>query len=81
MVAVRKVETDTFLTDSEVKDMTGYGIKSKQIEYLRNNGLPHFISASGNPRVPRAILHSSPKQKARTGPRLEGLSNGKKATK
>ena len=68
--------SDLFLTDAELKDLTGYSIKSKHIEYLRGIGLPFFISASGHPRVARVHItgHAANERKK---PNLEGLKSAK----
>lgn len=71
-----EVTTELFLTRAELKDLTGYDFKSKQILHLREHGIPHFISATGNPRVSRTILSGPPKEK-RSKPNLLGLSRAK----
>ena len=76
MVKLADVTTDLFLTRAELKDLTGYDFKSKQITHLRDHGIPHFISATGNPRVSRSIL-SGPSKERRSKPNLSGLSRAK----
>jgi len=71
-----EVKTELFLSRDELRDLTGYAFKSKQIEHLREYGIPHFISATGNPRVARSILYG-PLQKKRSKPNLSGLSRAK----
>jgi hypothetical protein len=71
------MRTDTFLSDDELADMTGYAIKSRQIEWLRGNGLPFFVSASGHPRVARTLLTGDSKAKKRPQLNLDGLARVK----
>ena len=40
-----------FLTIQEVRELTGYSSKSKQIAQLRRMGLAFFINAGGRPVV------------------------------
>jgi len=68
---------DLFLTDEELKEMSGYSIKSKHIEYLEGLGLPFFISRTGHPRVPRVHITGHPPIEKKK-PNLQGLSRAKK---
>ncbi|HJV75459.1 MAG TPA: DUF4224 domain-containing protein [Noviherbaspirillum sp.] len=45
-----------FLESSEIAELTGRKIKSKQIETLRKMGLPFWINASGKPVVTRSAI-------------------------
>jgi len=65
--------SDLFLTNEELNDLTGYRIKSKHIQYLREIGLPFFISASGHPRVARVHI-TGHKEVQRKKPNFKGLS-------
>jgi len=65
--------SELFLTDEELKQLTGYSIKSKHIEYLRAHGLPFFISASGHPRVARVHIEGNIVNEKRK-PNFQGLS-------
>ena len=40
-----------FLTDAELQRLTGRSHKSKQIEWLRAEGIPFRVSATGHPVV------------------------------
>ena len=40
-----------FLTPAELEQLTGYVKPSKQIEWLRRHGVPHFVNAAGRPVV------------------------------
>jgi hypothetical protein len=48
--------TDLFLDDAQLRRMTGRAFKSKQIEWLRNNGVPFKVSATGHPVVTRVAV-------------------------
>ena len=43
--------TSTFLDDTELQRLTGRSHKSKQIEWLRGDGIPFRVSATGHPVV------------------------------
>lgn len=45
-----------FLRREEVEELTGYRMPSRQIRWLRKQGIPHWIAADGRPRVPRAAI-------------------------
>lgn len=40
-----------FLTEKEIKELTGRTLKHLQCEVLRKNGIPFFLNASGRPVV------------------------------
>lgn len=61
-----------FLTRDQVVELTGYRMKSMQIQWLRNNGIRHFIARDGHPRVLESDL-TEPKSKTRTRPDFEAL--------
>ena len=44
--------SNMFLTQDELVALTGRKIKSKQIEVLRQMGLPFWVNACGKPVVP-----------------------------
>jgi hypothetical protein len=44
------------LTDQELKDLTGTNVKAKQIENLKENGIPHTIGVDGRARVISSVL-------------------------
>jgi pyruvate/2-oxoglutarate dehydrogenase complex dihydrolipoamide dehydrogenase (E3) component len=48
--------TDIVLKREEICDLTGYQRPSKQIQWLREWGIRHFVAADGHPRVLRADL-------------------------
>ena len=36
---------------SQIEELTGYRKPSKQIEWLKRNGIPHIVNAAGRPVV------------------------------
>lgn len=48
--------SDMFLTKEEVSILTGWKIKSKQIEQLRRMILPFWVNAVGAPIVARSTI-------------------------
>lgn len=48
--------TGMFLEDVELARLTGFKIKSKQIGWLRSEGLPFRISCTGHPIVTRSVI-------------------------
>lgn len=55
-----------FLDDAQLRRMTGRAFKSKQIEWLRDNGVPFWISATGHPVVSKAVVEGRQEQPAPT---------------
>lgn len=49
-----------FLEDADLRRLTGRKTKSKQIEWLRQNGVPFRINATGHPVVTRAAIDGKP---------------------
>lgn len=49
-----------FLEDADLRRLTGRKTKSKQIEWLRQNGIPFRINATGHPVVTRAAIDGKP---------------------
>lgn len=45
-----------FLTEAELRDLTGRKLKSRQVEALAKMGVPYLINAAGRPVVCRAHL-------------------------
>ncbi len=58
------VQTDTFLNDAEMQDLTGYKAARKQCEQLRSQGIPFFVNARGHPRVAREVILGGSKKSA-----------------
>ena len=45
-----------FLTPEELRDLTGFSVKSKQIEQLRRQRIPFFVNGHGRPVVTVAAV-------------------------
>lgn len=56
MKTANQVQTDTFLNDAEMHDLTGYKSPQKQCQQLRQQGIPFFTNARGYPRVARDVI-------------------------
>jgi len=56
-----------FLTDEELRELTGYAHHGKQVAQLRRQGIAFWLNAAGRPIVARAIFEggksSPPPQK------------------
>ena len=55
---------DTFLTDAELRYLTGFIQPKKQAEQCRRLGIPFFTNARGRPVVSRDIINAKPPKKA-----------------
>lgn len=49
-----------FLEDADLCRLTGRKAKSKQIQWLRQNGIPFRVNATGHPVVTRAAVDGKP---------------------
>lgn len=47
---------DLFLTDEQLATLTGWKLKSRQIQWLRTQGIPFRVNATGHPVVTRAAV-------------------------
>jgi hypothetical protein len=47
---------DLFLTDEQVVKLTGCKLKSRQIAWLKAEGVPFRVNATGHPVVTRAAV-------------------------
>lgn len=47
------------LSAEEVIELTGYRMKSRQIAWLRRNGIRFFVAKDGHPRVPRSAIEGA----------------------
>lgn len=45
-----------FLTPSELKQLTGYAQRTRQVAQLRRMGIAFFVNAAGQPVVPRSTI-------------------------
>ena len=48
-----------FLTPTELRELTGFAFKARQIEQLRQMGLPFCVNGCGKPVVARAAIDGS----------------------
>lgn len=49
-------EPSTFLTEAEVVQLTGRRMKSRQITWLKAQGIAHWVNATGHPVVSRVAI-------------------------
>lgn len=49
-----------FLDDAELAKLTGRKLKSRQIQWLRQNGIPFRVNATGHPVVTRVAVEPQP---------------------
>lgn len=77
-----------FVTSTELADLTGRKLKSHQADWLRTNGIPFVLSATGHPRVARIALLArmgapvsgqGEDTTARRKPNFEALRQGRNA--
>lgn len=52
-----------FLSRIDIERLTGYRRPTRQISWLRRNGLRFFIGADGYPRVPQANFENPTRQR------------------
>jgi hypothetical protein len=45
-----------FITDEDLRELTGYTHRAKQVAQLRRMGIPFFVNAAGRPIVARATI-------------------------
>ena len=62
-----------FLTAEEMAELTGYKRHGKQIEALRQMGIPCRINARGRPVVTRSVIEGAA---AGVNPRVRGKAGG-----
>ena len=48
--------TTAFLSDEELRNLTGFQRKAKQVAQLRLMGVPFWVNGRGRPVVPRSII-------------------------
>lgn len=53
-----------FLDDADLVRLTGRPQKSRQIEWLRQNGIPFRVNATGHPVVTKAAIEGRQEQQA-----------------
>jgi hypothetical protein len=52
--------TSLFLTDDEMRELTGRARKGDQVAWLRTSGIPYHVNAAGKPIVARAHFTREP---------------------
>ncbi len=66
-----------FLEDDQIARLTGRKTKTKQIEWLRREGIPFRVNARGHPIVTRSVIEGTgpqAKEQPRTWmPRVIGV--------
>lgn len=50
------------LSRTEVRELCGTPIRARQCEFLRRNGIAHYLEADGTPVVLRAAIEPGRKQ-------------------
>lgn len=58
-----------FLTDEEMQQLTGYARKSKQVAWLKAQGIPFRPNATGHPVVTRTAIEGRHEAPAPAAPR------------
>lgn len=56
--------SELFLTDAEIATLTGRRLKSKQIEWLKKQGIPFRTNATGHPVITRSTIEGQPERLA-----------------
>jgi hypothetical protein len=51
-----KTDMSLFITPDEVRELTGFALKAKQIDQLRRMGIPFFVNGCGRPIVTVAAV-------------------------
>lgn len=54
--------SELFLTDAEIATLTGRRLKSKQIEWLKKQGIPFRTNATGHPVITRSTIEGQPER-------------------
>lgn len=59
-MAIAQPKPGMFLDDEELSQLTGRRMKSRQILWLREEGIPFRVSATGHPVVTRSTIEGRP---------------------
>ena len=54
--------SDLFLTEDQIKRLTGRKHKSRQIQWLRQEAIPFRVNASGHPVITRSAIEGHQEQ-------------------
>lgn len=57
-----------FLSDAELRQLTGRARKGRQVEWLRTEGIPFRVNATGHPVVTWAAVEGRQQQAAEAPP-------------
>ncbi len=57
-------QRNLFLTSDELRQLTGFALKARQIEQLRRMGIAFFVNGCGRPVVTVAAIKGTKKQEA-----------------
>jgi len=55
---------ETFLNEQELAALTGFKLKSKQVEQLKKMGVPFYVNAAGRAVVVRSVVEGGKAQPA-----------------
>jgi hypothetical protein len=69
----------TWLTREEIRDMTREKLKVHQLEFLRLNGVKHYVDRRGWPVVSRAVAEAAGYSTAQAAPAPEWKPNKARA--
>ncbi|MDR0275056.1 MAG: DUF4224 domain-containing protein [Burkholderiaceae bacterium] len=58
-------ERPFFLTDAELRTLTGWSMKSKQAQWLKAQAIPFRVNATGHPVVTRSTIEGREQQPLR----------------
>ncbi|MBI5918664.1 MAG: DUF4224 domain-containing protein [Nitrosomonadales bacterium] len=58
---------ERFLSDDDVRTLTGFAHKSRQIGQLRRMGIPFFVNGCGRAVVPASAIEGGHKQDQQSG--------------
>ena len=66
----------SLLDNDDLEALSGYKQPKKQVEWLRQWAVPHFVAKDGHPRVLRSDVEGAEKKLKiqRREPRLQGLA-------
>ncbi len=56
-----------FLTPEEIRELTGYRSAARQIRWLTDNGVRHWVARTGRPVVPKSAIDGSATQQQHGG--------------
>ena len=70
--------TSRYVMTEEIRQVSGFHRKSKQIQWLKSNRIKHTLNAYGQPVVLRshweAVMSEGTKRREESGPNWEGIT-------